>query len=110
MAEQERRVVEDHPVFHDWYKATDYVEAKNSRGRVIEVKRVEECRACPTLRITSIDTNVWEKKGPSRYKYDKDTTIERISRQEYLRQTFLASSDLPEEVKNVLRAMKIAGL
>jgi hypothetical protein len=106
----EQRAVENHPVFHDWYKATDYVVQKNSRGRPIEVKRVEECLNCPTQRITSIDTNVWEKKGHSYYKYDKDTVIERISKQEHLRQTFLSNSDLPEDIKQLLAAMRIAGV
>jgi hypothetical protein len=94
-----QKAIEDHPIFHDWYRQTDVVTAKNNRGRVIEVKREEQCRFCPTLRITNIDTNVWERAGHPRYKYVKDVAIIRMAKPAYLRQRFLATTDLPDEIK-----------
>jgi hypothetical protein len=93
--------VEQHPYHHDFYRCTDYVLDKNCRGRVIEVKRVEECKFCPTKRITIIDTNVWERKRKPYYKYDKGFTIKRVSARTFLMNNFLSTTNLSTDLFGV---------
>lgn len=96
----ENRVIEAHPRYHDWYKSVDEVTARNSRNRAVEVKRTEECSACPTIKTTRIDCTVWEDwrvLGKSVYHYLKGTTIVRISYSTFIRDRFLATTNLPME-------------
>lgn len=90
--------VEQHPYRHDWYFSVDAVTDKTSRGRVIGVVREERCRFCTTLRFTHIDTNVWERKGKPRCRYDKTKKIVRVTARDYLRRLFLDSTNLPREL------------
>ena len=90
----EQNTIEQHPKRHDWYRATDFVTDKNTRGRVIGVRRVEECRYCPTTKVTLIDTNLWERKGHPYYKYRKGVVIQRIDPREFLKRLFFATTDL----------------
>lgn len=91
-------MMEKHPYRHDWYKSTDVVIQRNSRGRIIEVKRHEDCRFCGTKRVTRIDTNVWERKGHPRYIYIKGQKIIRITARDFLKSLFLETTDLPHEL------------
>jgi ribosomal protein L37AE/L43A len=90
--------MEQHPYRHDWYRSVDAITERNSRGRVIGVVREERCRHCPTLRFTRIDTNVWERRGKPRYKYEKGKKIIRVTARDYLRRLFLDTTDLPQEL------------
>lgn len=90
--------MEQHPFRHDWYRSVDQVTAKNSRGRVIGVIREERCRYCNTMRLTHIDTNVWERRGKPRYKYEKGVKIIRVTARDYLKRLFLETTDLPQHL------------
>lgn len=93
----DKKYSEYHPFRHSWYKQTDYVTVRNSRGRAIEVKRIEECEHCPVEKVTLIDTNVWEDWHVVRkpyYRRPKGTVVVRGSRQAFLRDNFLKTTSL----------------
>ncbi len=97
------QVIEEHPIYHSWYLKGDYVTARNSRKRPIEVAREEQCKHCPTVRITKIDVNTWWRVGHSRYKYVKGVKIIRVTKEEYLKKEFLATTDLDDVTKTLLK-------
>jgi hypothetical protein len=98
VAEQEQRVIEAHPFFHDWYRQEDEVVARNSRNRCVEVKRKRYCSACPTIKVIRFDTTVWENWryiGKPYYVYVKGTQIIRIEWSTFIKNEFLATTNLP---------------
>lgn len=98
--------IEDHPIFHDWYFATDEIREVNSRKVPVIIWRHMKCRNCPTTSIDVIDVYNWERIGSRRYRYQKDTVINRIPKQQHLKDRFLATTDLPLDFKMLLAKRK----
>jgi hypothetical protein len=88
------RVIESHPIYHRFYSSTDYVQRRNSRGHPRVVRREERCEHCPTVRLTRIDVKTWLRIGKRSYRYVKGVVIVRVSRAEWNRQEFLATTTL----------------
>lgn len=95
-------VIEDHPIYHAWYFATDEVVQYNSRKVPVLIYRHQKCEHCPTECYDVINVTVWERLY-RRYKYVRGTTINRVSKEDFLRNNFLATTDLPAAVKKTLR-------
>jgi hypothetical protein len=89
-----QRVIESHPIYHRFYSSTDYVQRRNSRGHPRVVRREERCEHCPTVRLTRIDVKTWLRIGKRSYRYVKGVVIVRVSRAEWNRQEFLATTTL----------------
>jgi hypothetical protein len=68
--------IENHPIYHKFYHSTDYVHRRNSRGRPTIVRRE------------------WLRIGKRSYRYVKGVVIVRVSRAEWNRQEFLATTTL----------------
>src|SRR6266576_2695358 len=85
--------VEKHPIFHDLYVYTDEIVKRNRKMPTI-IKREEHCYHCPTRRFTRIDVLTWTQIGSRQYKYDRRVTIERVSKQEFLKSEFLKTTTL----------------
>jgi hypothetical protein len=94
MTEMPEMAIENHPIYHRFYSSTDYVHRRNSRGRPTIVRREERCERCPTVRLTRIDVKTWLRIGKRSYRYVRGVVIVRVSRAEWNRQEFLATTTL----------------
>lgn len=95
-------VIEQHPIYHAWHLSGDFVVARRG-SRIIAVRREEKCDFCPTERHTAINTTTWTPIRRPRYKYVRNTVIVRMSKPDYRRDRFLATTDLPADEKAQLR-------
>ncbi len=99
------RVIEGHPIYHDWHFRTDEVTEVNSRKVPVTIRRWYRCDFCPTECYDEINVYQWERRH-RRYRYDRGVTIERVSKEEFLRTNFLATTDLSAAVKTLLQKFK----
>lgn len=97
---EERQYVENHPFFHDWSSTQDQIVRTKRNGAPIEVKRIEKCANCPTLRVSVLEI-VWRNGEPVElnvlrrwYRYEPNTVIIRDSKSEWYLDLFLKSTDL----------------
>lgn len=99
LATEPTDTVEQHPIRHKWYVIADFVTDRAARGRIRQVTREERCEFCPTVLLTKINTITWTKEGHPRYKYAKGVTISRVSKPEYTKAQFLATTKLsPDDI------------
>jgi hypothetical protein len=93
-------LIENHPIYHDFYRFVDYVYERNSRNRLIVIKRVFDCSACNTKRIWLINIDYWEVVSRS-YKYDRTQKIVRIGKSEWLKK--LITESTTDDIRAELR-------
>lgn len=86
--------VEPHPIFHEFTVVNDEIVERNSRKVPVLIKREERCEHCGTLRFTRIDVYQWTIIGSRQYKYVRGVQIVRMSKSEWLRKTFVSSTNL----------------
>jgi hypothetical protein len=91
--------VEPHPWFHDLEVKGDYVHEEGRRGRVLVIRRVEECKACNTIRTTLIDAQTWTVRSR---RYSNRTTVVRMPRSEYLKAEFRRTTTWAPEILHKL--------
>jgi hypothetical protein len=89
--------VEPHPILHDFTVVNDEIVQRNARKVPILIKREERCEYCATQRFTRIDVYRWQIVGSRQYKYVKGVQIVRMTKQEWLRKTFTATTKLADE-------------
>lgn len=100
--------VEEHPVNHQWYRCRDYVIERNSRGRILIIKRFQSCEHCATERVTVIDVSTWRLVGRPRYVYLKGQQISRMRKEAWRKAQFILTTDLPADDVEQLTRAKIA--
>jgi hypothetical protein len=86
--------VEPHPILHEFTLVNDEIIERNSRKVPVLIKREERCEHCGTLRFTRIDVYRWQILGSRTYKYLPGVTIVRMSKHEWIKETFLKSTNL----------------
>lgn len=91
-----KRVISEHPARHDFSVKGDYVRAGTGDHPVV-IDRHWTCSLCPTIRVDTINVVVWRLVS-RHYEWDKNTTIEKATHEEWLRKQFLATSKLPPAV------------
>lgn len=100
---QAEQAVELHPIFHEWYVQFDEVWKRDRKQRPLIVRREEKCENCPTLRYTRIHVQSWSQIGHRTYKYVKGVLIIRMTKQEFAKKGFLATTTLRGEDLEALR-------
>ena len=85
---------EPHPILHEFTLVNDEIIERNSRKVPVLIKREERCEHCGTLRFTRIDVYRWQILGTRQYKYVRGVQIVRMSKNEWLRKTFVSTTNL----------------
>lgn len=95
--------MEPHPWRHNFTdgRVNDEIIETSARNVPIVIRRHQWCEWCGTERIHFLDLIRWERAGGYQYK-GRPADLTRMTRQEWLREEFLRTTDLPEKIKKRL--------